>query len=206
MDTAERYWAGIHDVDQIEVVTVPEGESGLEAARERLTAERLDAIALYLATPEEIRRAWDGPKDPVELALRLGFKLKNFPRWQAHPAMVKRVTQYLNAAILYAMPTIAWGQAILASPEIEQLEDGSYRVIPGDTKAANFCATIARMIRQPSAGASATFHNNNVVPSPASEMGAARFSEEDLDDRIDARVKEITVRREEHGPEGGEDV
>jgi hypothetical protein len=168
VESATKYWEGVSDVNVIQ-----EGASGEGAAKERLTAERLDRIAKFFATPEEVRATWNGPKDIMQLASDVGANVLNIPKWQQHPAMVERTRQYLLAAATYAMPSILYGQMILGSPYIEKTDDGGFIVIPGDTKAANFVATIAKMIR---AGVSIQNQNMNL----SENAGPPTMSDDEL--------------------------
>lgn len=79
--------------------------------------------------------------------------------------MVKRVADLLYAAAVYAMPNILWAQTSLA----EQ----------GDTKAANFVATVGKFIRSQGV----QVHQTNV--SPIHEI-TKPLSDAELNEKLDA--------------------
>lgn len=167
MESAQGYWQGVGDVDAIQL---PEGESEQGKAQERLTAERLDRLALFFAAPDLIRNNWTGPKDYRELALSVGCRLASIPKWKRHPAMVKRVGDYLLAAAVYAMPNILFGQMTLATDAAMSAGDR--------TKAANFVATVGKFIR------SGGLTVNNTQVSPVSEVQKP-MSDEELEEKLD---------------------
>ena len=159
MESATEYFRGVEDVD---VVSLPEGESGAGKPGERLTAERLDALARFWATPDQVRETWNGPKDYRELALAVGCRLTSLPKWKRHPMMTKRIADYILLTATLAMPNILWGQILAAVPvNVVDEETGEIiNTLPGDTKAANYVGTIAKMIRSQGL----TVHNTQVSP------------------------------------------
>jgi hypothetical protein len=152
-------------VSDVDVIALPEGEAEAGKQKERLTSERLDQLAVFFATPDQVIAGWTGPKDFRDLALLVGCRVASIPRWKKHPSMVKRVGELLTAAAVYAMPNILYAQMGLAND--------------GDTKAANFVATVGKFIRS----GGLTVHNTQV--SPVSEVEKP-MSDEQLSTKLDA--------------------
>ena len=186
MRRSEEVWEGELDVD---AVAIPEGESG--GRKERLTAERLDRIATYYAAPEAVRAVWGGPKDLAQLARDVGCRVRSLHLWQKHPKMVSRVREIVELSALYAMPNIIYGQMILATPDIRQKDDGSYTVVPGDTKASNFVATVAKFIRANQLNVNQT--NLNQAPE-APRMSDEEFMEQYV--KAGAQIERIMASQE----------
>jgi len=164
VQSATEYWKGVEDVD---VISLPEGEAEAGQARERLTADRLDRLAVFFAAPDHIRSQWSGPKEVKELALSIGCRVGSVEKWKRHPFMVKRTAELLYAAAVYAMPNILFAQMELATNE-------------ADTKAANFVATVGKFIRS-----QGTTINNTQV-SPMAEVHAPPDAEQ-----VRTAIKEI---------------
>lgn len=107
--------------------------------------------------------------------------------------MIERVAQMTYAAAVYAMPNILWGQILAASPVLQVDADGVQRWIRGDTKAANFVATIAKFMR---GGTVVNQTQNNV--SPLAEIEAPEMSDDDLRNRM----RELLSEEGDEGAEG----
>lgn len=187
MKSADEAWEGIAELEPPTTV-IPEGERGTVAPRQRLTAERLDAIALFFAAPPDIRECapdWLGPRNLRALAADVGCSPLAIDRWMKNPRMVERVGEMLHAAAVYAMPQILWGQITAASPHLEADKNGVERWVAGDTKAANFVATVAKFMRTGS-GTQVTMNQNNVTP-----VGLVGPD----DDELEKRMIELMERR-----------
>lgn len=193
MRHATEAWAGVVELEpKTETIVVAEGDSGIAEARKKLTAERLDQIALFFAAPSSVREhavEWAGPRDLHALASTLGCSTVTIDRWRKNPRMIERVAEMLHAVAVYSMSDILWGQIVAATP---QIVDG--KVIPADTKAANFVATIAKFMRQ-GGGSTINMNQNNVMPTTA---------EEPSDERLDDRIDELLDRRQR--AQGGDEV
>jgi hypothetical protein len=164
------YWAGFRDVDTIQL---EEGESLADSKSERLTADRLDALALYWACPDVVRATWTGPKSYRELALRVGCRVASLPKWKKHPKMGERIAEYITTAARLAMPNILYAQMQVAAT--------------GDTKAGNFVATIGKFIRS---GGTVSVNQTNIAAEPEERM---------TDEDMDKRIARFMAKVEEHG-------
>lgn len=190
--TAREVWQGELDVD---AVVLPEGETG---GRERLTAERLDRIATFFAAPEAVRASWGGPNDLAQLARDVGCRVKSVHLWKTHPKMIERVRELTEVAAVLAMPNILYGQIIAGSPDIVPLDGGGFRIVPGDTKAANFVATVGKFLRLGANGQTVNQWNLNAgSPDPGA------MSEEEFQARLEKATKQFKAQQE--AGDNGED-
>lgn len=122
MNEIQRYWEA---VDDVEVIRLPEGESGL-TPKQALTQKRLEAIAEWFAIPESKR----DPRDIAGLARALGVSPAIVRKWQKDPRMIRRVQQKTIEFLTYLVPNLAWKQYEKAMET-------------GDTKAADFVRGMA---------------------------------------------------------------
>ena len=125
----------------VEVVKVPEGESGLE--KFNLTDERLNAFSTWWALPSAMKDG-DIPKDELALAKHFGVTTKWLRECKQRPEVAAAVRDKLHQAAIYGMPDVLFKQIQVAET--------------GDTKAARFVAEISGVIKQ-----NGVQVNNNVI-------------------------------------------
>jgi len=176
---AREYWDGIGEVD---LVRLPEGVS--KAKRESLTAERLEAIASFFALPDWERGTEGVPGTDSEMAAAVRCSVASIKKWKRHPMMVDRVTDKIYTAAVYAMPNILFGQIIAASPIFKEIGDGRYEVIPGDTKAANYVGTIAKLLRS----------GNITLNQSQNSFSPLQDEHEPTDEELRKQIRELAKR------------
>lgn len=120
---------GIADPIPVEVVRVPEGESGL--ARYRLTEARLRSIASFFAQPTWVRKGQTreaGYRDDeyAFLAARLGVTTRYVRRFERSPRLRREITERLRLAVTKLMPDVIWGQLMLA---VQDRDTGAARYL-----------------------------------------------------------------------------
>ena len=145
---SDSYWDGVTDV---EVVRVEPGETGM--ARNTLTADRLESIAEYWATPLLLR------KPEPAFAKMLGVSSGSMRKWKDDPRMQKRVREFIERKVLFMMPdVIAWAYEA-SMPKAGKA--GTF--VPGDIKAQRTLLEIGRFVKSGNAGNVQTM--NVVAPS-----------------------------------------
>lgn len=161
---SESYWDAVQDV---EIVRVAEGETGL--TKSRLTEDRLESIAEYWATPTELR------KPEPQFAKTLGVSSASMRKWKDDPRMQKRVKDFIDRKVLYMMPdVISW---CYEAGRPRQNKNGT--VTPGDEKARRTLLEIGKLVKSGNAHVSQTM--NVVQPT---------FMEAEDDESFMARLRE----------------
>ena len=138
--------------DTVEIVKIPEGESGRIVGR--LTEKNLEAIAALYALPEAVRRRKHGDDAAVvrHLARQLGVSAPFIRRARRDKRVRARIWEGLTEALDFLFPTIVYHQVERALPP------------HNDTKSARFIGELLHRIKD-SGGVNVNVNQNNATVS-----------------------------------------